>query len=591
MAGAERIILCGGAPGPSSASEGDLLALDLDRNNGNVNLRIENLTRPLAANLPDVLVDLIEIAAYVYSADQAITRGGDGVVTVGRNWRRNLTFHVPVRELEVWSSPAVAECLRDTLSFLSDDQYDFQFRAHSNAAPIQQYLCLDESAQLGSDLDEVLLFSGGLDSLAGAVVAAVRERRRVALVSHRSNTKIHSKQKQLVRELDHVSAHKAFHIPVWVNKDGALSKEHTQRTRSFLFASLGFAVARAHGLDRLRFYENGIVSLNLPISEQVVGGRATRTTHPQVLNGFARLFGALIQSSFVVENPFLWLTKGEIVNVIGDGGCAELIKDSVSCTHTMDQTKLHTHCGRCSQCVSRRFATLASKYGDHDPAEMYKVDLLEGEREDGVDLTLLESFIRAATDWKTKNEFQLWARYGEATRILRHVEPLRPSVVAKRIVHLHQKHAEEVTGVLEKAMASRSGQILEEKLSPNCAIILALPAGYRSSRQSEDSPSSLTHPRSVGHRERNRAGPYSNADDAIYRLVGESGFQTLTNEEIGNRHRTALRLLWKKHGRRNKVTPDALRSCLNRIRRRHELPRSEDIKKRSGASGKKAVKK
>ena len=37
------------------------------------------------------------------------------------------------------------------------------------------------------------------------------------------------------------------------------------------------------GLNRVHFYENGIISLNLPVCAQVVGGRATRTTHPRVM--------------------------------------------------------------------------------------------------------------------------------------------------------------------------------------------------------------------------------------------------------------------------------------------------------------------
>ena len=44
------------------------------------------------------------------------------------------------------------------------------------------------------------------------------------------------------------------------------------------------------GFDLLRFYENGVVSMNLPMSAQVVGTRATRTTHPRVLAGFEQLF-------------------------------------------------------------------------------------------------------------------------------------------------------------------------------------------------------------------------------------------------------------------------------------------------------------
>ena len=75
-------------------------------------------------------------------------------------------------------------------------------------------------------------------------------------------------------------------------------------------AALAAVVARSFGLRRIRFYENGVVSMNLPISEQAIGGRATRTTHPQVLNGYAALFRLLTDGAFEVENPFLWLTKG-----------------------------------------------------------------------------------------------------------------------------------------------------------------------------------------------------------------------------------------------------------------------------------------
>jgi hypothetical protein len=320
--------------------------------------------------------------------------------------------------------------------------------------------------------------------------------------------------------------------------------------------------------------------LNLPISEQVVGARATRTTHPQVLNGFATLFSTLVGADFAVENPFLWLTKGEVIDKIGDSGCAELIKHSVSCTHTLDQTKLHTHCGRCSQCISRRFAALASKYRDHDPAEMYKVDLLEGEREEGVDLTLVESFIRTAADIKAMNEFQLVERFGEVSRVLRHVRPLTADEVAGRVVRLHSKHAEEVTGVMERALASHSTQILEEKLPSTCAIILAFPGKYRNvpaATKAEAVPRPPVRSKSSKPEER-KNGPYSDRDNRVFGLIGEPTFKALTNDEIEKRFRPKLREIW---GRKNHASANALRSCLNRIRRHHEFPRSEAIHKKA----------
>jgi hypothetical protein len=238
-----------------------------------VKLKITDFTNRLASNLPDVLTDLVEVASYIYCADQAVTRGGEGVVAFGKNWRRHLFFHIPVREPDTWSSEEVTTTLRDTLTFLSgDDEYKFHFYPHQSPAPMQTYLDLQPEAQTIDEIDEVLLFSGGLDSLGGAVQEAIRDKRHLALVSHRANPKIHSKQKLLVNDLRaFCPGKKPFHVPVWVQKAESLDREYTQRTRTFLYAALATVVARAFGLRRIRFYENGVVSLNLPISEQAVG--------------------------------------------------------------------------------------------------------------------------------------------------------------------------------------------------------------------------------------------------------------------------------------------------------------------------------
>jgi len=69
-----------------------------------------------------------------------------------------------------------------------------------------------------------------------------------------------------LEDLGRHCAKKPFHVPVWINKEKALGREFTQRTRSFLYASLAAVVARIFDLWRIRFYENGVVSINLPIS-------------------------------------------------------------------------------------------------------------------------------------------------------------------------------------------------------------------------------------------------------------------------------------------------------------------------------------
>ncbi|MGI8960598.1 MAG: hypothetical protein ACR2IV_12695, partial [Bryobacteraceae bacterium] len=480
MAKVDHIVLCGGAAASRRGKFDEIVRLDLGGDEPNVELKISNISRRLSTDVPDVIVDLIEIASYVYCADQAVTRGGEGVLAFGDNWRRQFIFHIPVRRPDVWSSQNVVDALKRTLSFLSDDEYEFRFKQKINAAPMQQYLELRDADSEVQEIKEVLLFSGGLDSLGGAVQEGVLDRRRVALVSHRSNPKISRRQEELVQGLKaFLERSPPLHVPVWVHKRGSTGREYTQRSRSFLYASLAFPVAHVFGLSRIRFYENGVVSLNLPISEQAIGARATRTTHPQVLNGFAELFSLLIEQPFAVENPFLWRTRAEVVNLIGDARCGDLIRDSVSCMHTHEQTIDKPHCGRCSQCVGRRFATLASRYTDKDPANIYKVDLLEGEREMDKDLTLVESFIRKATDMSDVSDLKLIERWGEVGRVLRHVAPLTSNEVAENIVRLHRKHALEVTGVIDKAISDHASDIREGRLSATCAIILAWPETYR----------------------------------------------------------------------------------------------------------------
>ena len=102
--------------------------MDVQGEAKNVNLRIDYITRTMLGNVPDLLIDLLEVAAYIYCADQRLGRGSDKLTNFGENWRRSLHFSVPVRLPEVWQHSDVQELLAETLGFLSDDSYSFDFR-------------------------------------------------------------------------------------------------------------------------------------------------------------------------------------------------------------------------------------------------------------------------------------------------------------------------------------------------------------------------------------------------------------------------------------------------------------------------------
>lgn len=200
---------------------------------------------------------------------------------MGADWRRCFRFVIPVRNPNHRNHRDVLESLCSALSFLSEDDYAFEFEKATDPVPLEEYLDLSDDARAAFKADEVVLFSGGLDSLCGAIEELSTNGKRVALVSHRSSSKNFDPQVQLVAELKRRFPNKVMHVPVLLTKQEALRvREYTQRSRAFLYAALACVVARLFEHYRVRFFENGVVSTNLPISAQVVGACATRTTHP-----------------------------------------------------------------------------------------------------------------------------------------------------------------------------------------------------------------------------------------------------------------------------------------------------------------------
>jgi 7-cyano-7-deazaguanine synthase in queuosine biosynthesis len=349
--------------------------------------------------------------------------------------------------------------MADTLGFLSDDDYELEFRPLIDPPAHQGYFEFPTAEATSFSPDEVILFSGGLDSLAGAINRLAMYGRRVALVSHQSSSKISSVQKYLVAQLrSKFGFDRVLHVPVRVNLDGVVNCEPTHRTRSFLFATLGVVTARLFDKEMVSFFENGIVSLNLPPVAQVVGARATRTTHPQALAGFGCVLSLIAGPRFGIDNPFIWYTKYELIDLIVSRGCGDLIRHTRSCSRVHEMTKLHSHCGRCSQCIDRRFAILAAGQEIHDPSEAYGIDLFEGSRRLGADKEMVFAFVGSASAVKEMTDISFFAKYGEASRVVgffRESEDL----IAGRIFELHQRHAVAVCRVFDQSVAEHAGEL------------------------------------------------------------------------------------------------------------------------------------
>ena len=79
-----------------------------------------------------------------------------------------------------------------------------------------------------------MLFSGGLDSLGGAIDELAGHGRDVALVSHELSPKMYKRQRQLAAELTNRFPGRVLHVPVRVTRQGLGALETTQRTRTLL---------------------------------------------------------------------------------------------------------------------------------------------------------------------------------------------------------------------------------------------------------------------------------------------------------------------------------------------------------------------
>ncbi len=476
-----NLIWCGPEAAPSELRKkyARTISLYSEPTIGNVHLKVRDISSKLAHDLPAVILDLLDVGSYVYCADQSVRRGGKVGRGHGRDWYRNFRLEIPVRAVELWDRPEVKDSLAEVLGFLSDDSYEFRFRKLTKNIPADGYFDFDEGKPW-FPADEVLAFSGGLDSLAGAIDQVALNGKKVVLVSHRPVTKTDKAQRDLVSALRerYDARGRLLHIPVWVNKHSGLTKDANQRSRSFLYSAIATVVASQSGCDTIKFYENGIVSCNLPIADQVVGARASRTTRPETLKLMSELYSALLNTEFRVENPYLDKTKTDVLSALASFGATDLIKTSHSCTRTRSTTKVETHCGVCSQCIERRLAVMWNGLEEHDPAEMYKTDLFHDKLARPEDVRMVESYIQHA---RTLEELDIDAFFGRFPDGFSMASAMDfPAMKAGQVLYdLHHRHGKQVGEVIKRQIKVNADLIRTGEIEPKSLLGMIVSASTK----------------------------------------------------------------------------------------------------------------
>ena len=354
------------------------------------------------------VLDLLQIAAYVFCADRMVNRGSRDSVN-NSSWARSFEFKIPVYDIKFWNDTKTKDALNDALQFMTGDRkYKFTFSqlkvniitSGQKFLPIfnKEYISLDEA-----ESTDIILFSGGLDSLAGAIQRLNEfPSRRLCLVTHIANKKVKHTQSILVTHLNKKYNNRVRPYEFMCHNHSLSSRDETQRTRMFLFSAIAFAICNCYGRHEIYVYENGITSMNLAKQGDVMNARASRTTHPKTL-GLLKKFYRIFDDSFNFITPFHNKTKADAVEIFNTFNEGNIIPSSISCSSTRNSAE-EPHCGCCSQCIDRRFAINASNC-DEDKT-IYASDFVIEIKNDETKQRLINTLRLASMDEiKTINDF------------------------------------------------------------------------------------------------------------------------------------------------------------------------------------------
>jgi len=532
-----HVFLCGLSEAQRSGYA-DGTELSLAERIGNLTLRLDALRRRLVGVEPKRLTDLIEIASYVFAADRTTKRGTEILKNCGEDWRRNFLMVVAVREPVFWNRTDVKSALSGALGFASEDTWAFDFVDNEEPAPLQSYLAVREDQIDAGGGTSIVLFSGGLDSLAGAVKELTTSNRHVVLVSHRNTPAIGAIQKKLAAMLAATYPRRVTHVWVDNSLTGKLDdREETQRTRSFFFFAMAAVAAHIEKADRIRFFENGIMSVNLPIATQVVGARASRSTHPCTLKLLQDVADLVSEHGVRVDNPFVWETKAEVVRGLASSQFAPLITISHSCTRSRKGAAFERHCGTCVQCIQRRISTLGGGAGEFDEAEGYSVDLFVGERDKSEDRAMAFGSVELALDCAVMSDRLFMGSFAlEVSQVVQAYPAGERDQIAQIMINLFRRHGETVRSLAIDAVRDAADKIVDRSIKPGSLLaLLATPdfLGRRSVPNDTLSPATQEPPpRSSESASRLSERQIAIAVNSEQRGIMISGIATLTGKTM-----------------------------------------------------------
>ncbi|MGD9109991.1 MAG: hypothetical protein PVG93_03530 [Phycisphaerales bacterium] len=447
------VFLCNGAAKPKNfPSDAKVVNLSYLRNDPvrNVNLQLPRFVDQVY-HLPDRILDLLEISAYVFAADRWIPRGQKNAVEF-HAWARSIYFVIRVRDYTFWNKSGVREKLSDALKFMTGDrEYIFEFFPGHKTPPTSLFDREEFKIETRQPVS-IILFSGGLDSLAGVLDRLHSTNEDVYLISHRSGQpSTRHTQDRLANALKKTYPGRIYHYSFECGLSHKRAEEETQRTRAFLFGSIAFALAHRLSQNQFFVYENGITSLNLLRRQDLINARASRTTHPKTHILMSKFLTEVQGTSIKVINPFWQHTKADVFQLLDQTEGRNLIGSTVSCSKTFQRLGTATHCGCCFQCIDRRFAAYASGLQDVDNCGIYSKNIFVDSIDSPETKTTSLDYIRQAISFAESTDDKFYYEHlSELVDIVDCIGENNEAKAVEEIWKLCHRHGEQVVTAIKE---------------------------------------------------------------------------------------------------------------------------------------------
>lgn len=454
--------------------------------NGNVQFidhsRSEESTIGLAVNdtefgcrvqkeFPSIIADLIDLAVAIHATDRLALQNL-------RKEQTRIYVNLPVRHPELLNTTSFQDKLSSLLEWVTGSRwlFDFRKRLDSGRTIEQQPLLLSTN----SHVDEVTLWSGGLDALAGLYNRIQRSHKgNFMLFGTGSSNNVYARQERVFKALKHSFPNQLnlCRVPIRFSESNLHQKNKIYRARGVVFTFLGAACAYLMGQRILYLYENSIGAINLPYRKSAVGLDHSRSVHPLTLLKVSGTISELLGEKFRVQNPFLFWTKAQMCQGLNEDGRNDLPPLTMSCDSPHRQQPIQ--CGYCSSCILRKQALAASTIEDktryivphgREPAGNKSLYLRHMLAQVSTLRDLLNNSQTPNLQWES-----LTKRFPELDDIVDRsamAENLLPTDMQKHLIRLYQTYVAEWGAVETQISVDLFNQISNQQTSDDSLVVV-----------------------------------------------------------------------------------------------------------------------